>query len=244
MRHAIYLSCLTLSACGGGGSSAPAAPAQQSAAGAWDGTVSLQGVVINDISCLAAETGEIACLLQVPGDNLIAGLVTGTVQTTGSTPSGSGRIHAGDGFTLSNGATISTFGITSGSVRSRQSLQMQISVGGQAHSIAMTYDSSYASGGGLSRVTGVYAEADMQGETSSLTIESNGEIFAQDIFGCVHTGQISEIDSRFNAYDIWAHTVGCAQLDGTYFGLALIENGRLWIAADNTAEWFFGQARQ
>ncbi len=60
----------------------------------------------------------------------------------------------------------------------------------------------------------------------TLTIDDDGQVFGSDTAGCVFNGQLSIIDSQYNAYRITINISSCREFDGGYTGLAFLHNSQ------------------
>lgn len=209
-----------VSACGsdGDGSGGGAGPAQ-SAGGIWHGTITGGGNT-NDVSCVVAETGDLACALTEPTTGTSVGSVTGSIQVTnGDQLSGSGTSFTAPGFVFPDGSTRANFNITGGIVSERNSIDLTIDTAGVSSTLSGIYDSFYDRDSSLEKVAGVYTDFYILGSPASLSIDTNGSIFSQNTAGCVGIGQVNIIDSRFNAYDVELTISNCSSADGNYSGL-------------------------
>jgi hypothetical protein len=212
-RPIAIFSCFILTACGGGGGGdAPSPVVNQSLGGIWTG-IDNSG---NDIIALATETGQFH-FLDLTND--AQGFGTGSV-ANGNSVSLSYTIVAALGTTLSDGSTSGTCAGT-GTVQQRQSLSVSVSCTTSASSwtgsATLTYDATYDRDSSLALVAGNY---DDLGDV--LNINSNGVLFEQSATtGCVLNGQVSIINSAWNAYDV-AFTVSSCQ------GQETVLNGSVW----------------
>ena len=205
---------------GGGGGSAPPPPANQAIGGAWVGTDS-SGLAI---FALSTESGRVHWVAPDTGEQ---GFGTGSVNGTAVTINYT--YVAPLGFTLADGSTSATCSAT-GTIQERQSLAVTVncttSLGGTfSNSASLTYDPLYDRDSSLSVIAGNYDDFGLV-----VNIDANGVIFEQDPFtGCVINGQVSIINSQFNAYDVsitYSNCVGnFAVLNGAIFtGLAILDN--------------------
>jgi hypothetical protein len=126
----------------------------------------------------------------------------------------------------------STFAACSaaGTIRERQSLSLTTNctteLGAESTvSVLLAYDNLYDRDSSLTTIAGIYNDF-----TEILTIDANGVLFEQNsLTGCVYNGQVSIIDSNFNAYDILLDISGCGTmtdiLNGSVFtGIATLDN--------------------
>lgn len=218
----------SLCACGGGGGGSapgsgltPSPPsANQAIGGAWVGTDS-SGLAILALSTESGRVHWIAPTTEEQGFG--TGSVNGTAVTINYT------YVAPLGFTLADGSTSATCSAT-GTIQERQSLAVTTncttSSGGTfSNSASLTYDPLYDRDSSLSVIAGNYDDFGLV-----VNINANGVIFEQDPgTGCVVNGQVSIIDSQFNAYDVLVSYSNClgnfAILNGaTFTGLAILDN--------------------
>jgi len=206
------LLCLTLTACGGGGGES-GAPANESIGGVWTGKDSDN----NDLVVLVTEAGAFRFLDVTSG---FQGFGAATV-TNGSSVTLNYTQVAPYGDTFSDGGVSATCSAT-GTLREGESLTVNISCRSNANSTwteqaSLAYDSTYDRDSSLAAIAGLY---DDDGEVMS--IDRNGKLFEQNAAtGCVLNGQVSIIDSAWNAYGI-AFSIGNCQ--GLYAPL----NGSSW----------------
>jgi hypothetical protein len=242
-----------LSACGGGGggssSDPPAPPASQSPGGIW----TVQYVDPNtgdtiDAQALATETGEVF-FAGINTANSCAVIGFGQVAVNGSSLSGSTNdavvtwsanpfVNTTCGY--SDGSTSATTTL-SGTVAQRSSLaltQTSTTSKGMALGSATqtwSYSNLYAETPSLATVAGNYAD-----NSDTLTLSSNGTVFEQDpTSGCVINGQVSIVNSSYNAYALSFTFASCtgnsAVLNGqTGTGLAYYDD------SVNPAQFVYG----
>lgn len=218
-----------LAGCGGGGGGDSPPPAQtppppppsESPAGIWNGTVSENGAIINEISCLITIDDQIGCILIDPANGQLAGGAIGNVSVSGDDISGSGTAYAAFGYVLANNSTVGGFTINSGTVSERNSLSMTATLADAVYAISASFDSaSYDRDSSLSIIAGSYTSFFVQGEPASFSIDANGELFAQSSSGCVANGQVDVISPTVNGYTVALTISNCPGVDGDYSGLA------------------------
>jgi len=213
---------MALSACGGGGGgdSAPPPPVNQAIGGAWVGTDSNGFQII----ALSTESGQVHWAVWDTGEQGF-----GTASVNGTAVTINYTYVAPLGVTLSDGSTSAACSAT-GTIQERQSLavtancttSLGLTFSGSA---SLTYDPLYDRDSSLSVIAGNYDDFGLV-----VNIAANGVIFEQDPFtGCVINGQVSIINSQFNAYDVsitYSNCVGnFAVLNGgTFTGLAILDN--------------------
>ena len=218
-----------LVSCGGGGSSptpAPPPPADQAIGGAWVGADS-SGLTI---LALATESGRIHWIAPDTGEQGFGtGSVNGSAVTINYTYVAPLIFVAPIGSALADGSTSATCSAT-GTIQERQSMAVNTdcttSLGGTfSTSASLTYDALYDRDSSLSVIAGNYDDFGLV-----VNINATGVIFEQDPgTGCVINGQVSIIDSEFNAYDVLVSYSNCigifAVLNGANFtGLAILDN--------------------
>ena len=133
------------------------------------------------------------------------------------------------GSSLSDGATSANCTAT-GTIAERDHIDVRTWCDTTANSrfensALLTYSALYDRDSSLATIAGNY---DDQGLV--LNVNGAGEIFEQNPeSGCIMSGQVSIIDSRYNAYDIWITYSDCvgdaAALNGTRFsGLGTLDD--------------------
>jgi hypothetical protein len=224
------ISALVLTACGGGGggsdnntSAPPAAPVNASPGGIWLGRDPIGG---GDLLGVVSETGE-GHFIRLTDD----AQYVGTVTTSGNNISGSYQGFAPFGFTFIDGST-SGNGSLSGTIQQRQQISATFNFTtsrgrSDQGSTTLTYQTLYDLDSSLSLVAGNYRDPD---DGSTINVNSSGVIFSQSaLTGCIINGQISIIDSRYNAYRVSYTFSGClgtaSSLNGTTArGLGVFDN--------------------
>jgi hypothetical protein len=194
-------------------------PTAASRAGIWQGTLTENSVVTNDITCLITADDELACLLFDPVDATLAGGANGSLTVSGMDVTGSGVAYSTPGYTLPDDSTAGAFTITGGTVVAGVSLQLDVSVGAAAAAVSFAYDALHERGSSLAAVAGTYDQFFIDDDPTSFSIDAAGTLFAQTSLGCVGNGQVSLIDPSFNIYDVEITMSNCPDLDGVYQGL-------------------------
>jgi hypothetical protein len=213
-------------ACGGNGSGSgsggtdPPPLVDQAIGGAWLGTDGSG----HEILALSTESGRVRWVIPSTGEQGFGtGSVSGTAVTINYT------YVAPLGFTLADGSSSATCAAT-GTIQARQTLAVTTNcittLGGTFNSSAsLSYDSGYDVDSSLSAIAGNYDDFGVV-----LNVAGNGVVFEQDPgTGCVVNGQVSIIDSQFNAYDVSITYSSClgnfAILNGaTFTGIGYINN--------------------
>ena len=219
----IVFTVAALSGCGGGGGGGgtPTPPvADEAVGGIWVGTDST-GL---EIFALSTECGEMHWVIPVTGEQGF-----GSGSSNGTSVSFNYTYVAPLGFVLSDGSTSATCTAT-GTIQERQSLDVDVScttTEGNSfdNSARLAYSNLYDRDSSLATIAGNYDDFGL-----TLNVNGAGEIFEQDPgSGCVVNGQVSVIDARYNAYDIWIQYSNCqgdfAILNGARFdGLGTLDN--------------------
>ena len=215
--------------------------------GIWWGLLEKDGDLLNYAMCLLVEAGELACFLVEPEadsityDETVATL-HGTVQISATTQaSGSGRIYASPGQVLSDGTSVvADFTITGGALsNANRDIELTLSSLGEEVTFHGSYDYIYATLGDafVWEPIGVFTGFDFHGDPASLTIYDDDTLFMQTASGCTGNGHLINIEPNhvsftggYNAYTVDVAVTGCADLNGSYEGLATLvefafENG-------------------
>jgi len=214
-----------LAACGGGGGGGGGDNTQppvvdEAVGGIWIGSDST-GL---EIYALSTESGEIHWVIPSTGEQGFgSGSANGTSLTINYT------YVAPLGYVLSDGSTSASCTAT-GTIRERQSMSATTNcttaLGNSFNNSAtLSYSALYDRDSSLATIAGNYDDFGLV-----LNVNGAGEIFEQiPGTGCVVNGQVSIIDARYNAYDIWVSYSNCigndAVLNGARFeGLATLDN--------------------
>jgi hypothetical protein len=236
-KHAILVSVLiSLAACGGGSSSGggtpPPPPATtQSVGGIWTSQYTVTsgantGDVIN-VQGIASETGQYFAYSKNTS-NGCAGLAFGQLSVNGSNVSGSEDAAIVRYSTAVGGATscvypdgsTSATGTITGTVSQRASLMLTAtgttSLGGAlpAEATTFAFSSLYLNASSLATIAGNYSDGG-----PIMTVDANGAIFEQDPNGCVLSGQVSIINSSYNAYGIQLTFANCTGTSASLNGV-------------------------
>lgn len=192
-----------VASCGGGGggssgnsSTAPTIP-NAAVGGIWQGKDPFSGA---DIIGVVAEDGRAQFVVF---DARPYTQYWGTLSTNGNSLVTS-TFQAADSGTYYGSATIS------GTITARQSMQITVAFSpapgcpattcgsARTSSGTLTFNSLYNRGGALSRVAGNWQDID----TGQIyNINSSGVVFQQDVVtGCIINGQVSTLNTSFNAY--------------------------------------------
>jgi len=91
----------------------------------------------------------------------------------------------------------------------------------------LNYISTYEEPSELSKLEGIwtFSQASSSGLTFTLTltIDPDGTVFGSTTDGCVFNGKFNIIDSQYNIYRLFLETSLCGDLDGSYEGLATLD---------------------
>lgn len=248
-RGVLFVTALTLglASCGGGGggggnSGGVSAPPIQNASpgGIWQGRNRLGELILG----LVAEDGRFQFIVE---DGVPYTQYWGTLTTSGNTISGSN-------FQVAYGTTyLGTATLTGGSITARQTMAGTLNytpVAGcsptvcppaQSELTTLTFNPVYNQGGALSRIVGNWRDA-FTGQT--VNINASGVFFSQDAgTGCITNGQVSTINTTYNAYSVTYTFSGCRfpyniQNGTTATGLAFVDTS---VSPNNA--YFAGQYR-
>lgn len=223
-----------LSACGGGGggSSSGGTPnppvANASPGGLWQGIDPISRL---PVYALAAEDGRFQLIVD---DGAPLTQYWGTLATSGNSLSSSNvQVATGTSY-------LGTANITGGSITARQSMTATVSYtpapgcaptvcgNAQSGSLSLTFNPVYNQGGALSRIAGNWQDV----ETGQIiNVNSAGVVFSQEAAtNCVINGQVSTINTAFNAYSVSYSFSNCRfpfnlQNGTTATGLAFVDSG-------------------
>jgi len=167
-----------------------------------------------------ADVSEFVCVLTDPASGESNASAQGAIQaSSGGQVSGDGTLYAVPPFMLGDGSTVAAITVTGGTVDESVELVLDVGAAGETVTLVMDYDStSYDRGSDLTTVAGSYS-FDLYGDPATLDIDGAGVISGTSTAACIFGGQVSIIDTAFNAYDVALDVTSCAGLDGTYGGL-------------------------
>lgn len=217
-----------LTGCGGGGggdSSTPNTstppPPNQLIGGIWEGTATnnLQPGVVTEVVALVAESGD-ARFVTSDGTQIVS---IGALTVSGSAVSGDMRAYTPIGFVFSNGQPVVT-GTLSGTVQERDSFDGSWAAStGESGDFDMLYNPIYERDSSLALMNGNWVGVDeFQNITSTFDIDGNGAVNGQDVLGCLYSGQISLLDTNYNAYGFRITVTNCDIANGDYTGLGVL----------------------
>jgi hypothetical protein len=240
---------LLLTSCGGGGgsggsnsgNSAPPPVSNAAVGGIWQGKDPISG---DDILGVVAEDGR---------SQFIAFDSVPFTQYWGSLTSNGTNI-SGTNFQVAAGQDYFGTASISGSITARQSMQLTVAFTpaagcpattcGTARTASgtLTFNSLYNRGGALSRTAGNWQDV-ITGQVYN--INASGVVFQQDAqTGCVINGQVSVINTNFNAYSANYNFSSCrvpfTNLNGTQAtGLIVVDDSvtpnRIYLGAQYRA---------
>jgi hypothetical protein len=213
---------LLAAGCGGGDGSGTLVPTA-SPGGIWEGSDSSSGLQVTGI---VDEAGQFHFIRS----DLVQFVGMATTSANAVTASFDGFTQVGDVF--GDGSTHGT-GTLSGTIAQRSTLALSYHFttdAGTASSgtLNLSFNSLYNVASSLSTLAGSYTDAT---SSATVTVSSSGAIASQDATTmCAVTGQLSIINSMYNAYDVTYTYSNCtgtyAVLNGVQFsGLATLNNG-------------------
>ena len=221
------LICLTpLHGCGGGGGDSPPPfvpppVVNQSPGGIWLGVDSIG----QDIVALVTETGRFHFIADLSSQG--SGILS---VSNGNDVNGNFDLVTELGFVFPDGTTLANCTL-SGTVNERQTLTVTVNctttAGLQTQTtVALSYEPLYDRDSSLATIAGMFDD----GSGVVTIIAADGTIFEQDpVSGCVLNGQVSIINTAFNAYDFEFGISNCtglfAVLNGaTFVGIGVLDN--------------------
>jgi len=203
---------------GGGSSSTTSPPATQSAAGIWNGTVySNQAHTSYSVVGIIAENNQARFISSVGSQ------FSGIESTSGNTFTSQATAYAPLGSHFPDGSQIGTVNI-SGTVNSKVSITGTFSGVGDTGTLSLTYDSLYQRPSSFSLPSGTWTVSDSHLGYVTASINGSGQISASTNTGCTLSGNITLIDSSYNAYGISLNIASCGVLSGSYSGLATLSD--------------------
>ena len=179
----------------------------------------------DDIGCLVSENREFVCLVADSITEAPISTAHGMLEVANDNEvSGTGTLYAAPGAVLANEKTVADLTVSSGTISTGTSIDLLVEAAGATSVVAMDFDPDYNRGSDLATVAAVYSSVEINGDSSSLSIDAGGVMLGQTAAGCNLNGQVSIIDAMFNAYDVQLIVTGCAGLDGTYDGLGVSQD--------------------
>lgn len=196
---------------GGGGSSDGGTTAQVNANGIWSGTFIETGYGTFDIDVLTYN-GEIIGISQ---DADI--IYRGTYSVSGSTMTATvNDYEIGGGYLATTTLSIS---VVEQSTMSGSFSTSYNSTG----TISVSFDDTYNRSSSLSTIAGTWTY-NVTGYSSTTTINDQGEVSGTNSDGCVITGTVTLLDTTHNLYALDIEASSCGSLNGTYDGLATLQD--------------------
>lgn len=238
------IAAVALGGCGGGGgggmaSMTPPMVTAQSVGGIWKGQFTDEfGASVSGIA-IVAEDGRFFFEAANPSNGCIEA-ATGTLSVSGASFSGSAQISLQSSSTTPTAQVACVFADNassgssnlSGTVAQRASLTLTENtktangLALAATTTTLAYDALYSQPSSLAAIAGNWTTA----SGLVISIAANGAIFAQDArTGCVVNGQVSLINSAYDAYAATATYSNCAGNLAIYNGVTA--NGLLAVDA-------------
>lgn len=212
MKHPllITLAASTLCACSGGGGSTPSTQSQANLAGIYStGTITPDGGTADKAVGIIASNGQTVIVDTSSDEGFIGQLSSNQL---------SGKIYSGDRVVETTGALqLNTDSTVSGTYAS--------SLGNGAFKLNQksTDKSLYQRGASLSTLEGTWVDTD-NGTSNTTVIQKSGEFTSQNTDSCYASGKFSTIDSSKNEYAVSITISSCNEGNGTYSGLAIVED--------------------
>lgn len=209
MKHPllITLAASTLCACSGGG---PSTESQTNLAGIYStGTITPDGGTADQAIGIIASNGQTVIVDTRSSEGFIG-------QLSGSQLSG--KIYSDSDVAQTTGTLQSnTDGTVSGTYASN------LGNGTFKLSQQSTDKALYQRGASLSTLEGTWVDTD-NGTSNTTVIQKSGEFTSQNTDSCYASGKFSTIDSSKNEYAVSVTITSCNQANGTYSGLAIVED--------------------
>jgi hypothetical protein len=184
-------------------------------------TVGANPVSIN-VTGIVSEQGDVQFLLPIDAQRHYAGMV----QVDGTSLAGTLTEYRGaEGRFL--GIDEIAAATLDGTVSTADRLVGDYSSTLDEGQFILDYVPSYETDSSLDLMVGVWT-FDMAGAgggvyTVTWDVDANGVIFGTDTNGCVFDGDVSLIDTSYNAYRITVDVTLCGAINGEYSGLAYLE---------------------
>ncbi len=208
-----------ISSCGGGGGSNDTTDSGQPTtteriAGIWQGT----GNDVGDVG-IVTENGDLF-FISIPGNTLTVGRIT---SASGDNALGTLSSYAAFGFAFPDGSTVAT-GTFNATVKTRSTLTGTTSSKFGADTFSFAYDTDYDLPSSLSLTAGTWSGIDFFGDLVTLTINSSGVITGSDSASCIYSGQVSIINTSFNAYNFVLTLSNCGSFNGSFSGVSTMDS--------------------
>lgn len=216
-----------LTACGGGGGDdgfRPPPPVDALPGGLWEGTVTIDETLVPvGLMGVSTDAGEIR-LFDDEGRFYFA-----NTNTSGDSFTGGARVFAAPGTAFADDSLVTT-GRVDGTIVERGRLTGTFTLdSGDSMEFDVDYNDLYERNSSLALIGGMWVDL----SETVFNVDADGIIFAQDSLGCVYDGVVSVIDPDFDAYDIAISVSQCADFDGAYQGLGVLDD--LAFEGDNDA---------
>jgi hypothetical protein len=102
---------------------------------------------------------------------------------------------------------------------------------GDAGRFQLMLDSMWNRPSSLQALAGVYTRSSWTGYSMTMSIDTNGQMVANDSRGCSINGTVTIPDTTRNLYSISANVSSCGTLDGSYLGKGTL------LDADAMRDW-------
>jgi hypothetical protein len=202
LKFVCFVSLISLTACGGGGSANAGDTAQQSALGIWIGTTSSSYGTTSPAIGIVLDSGE---YFFATGSDY-SGVAFGKASLSGSAFSSDNLKN----YDPSLGTVVNGFFTGTVSTGSSMSLKLSETYQGITYLLTgnFTFDSKYNEPSALATITGTYVSPTTFGNTYTYTVDGNGVLTGSSA-KCTFNGQITIRNSTKNVYNL-ALTTGNA----------------------------------
>lgn len=218
-----------VSACGGGGGSdggtstpppSSPAPPDTKPGGIWSGQTTNDAApgVTQDLIGVTTDAGEFRFL-----SLSTAGQFIGSLTVSGDNATGTGLGWAPFGSTWTDGTVLTNLDI-SAEVTERQQFTGTWTAGtGESGTFTFAYEHLHERTSSLSKLSANWFYTD--GPYSlTISIDASGAISGSDTDGCVYSGTGTIPDAQFNTYALAFEITGCGSFNGSYAGLAVLDD--------------------
>jgi len=202
-------------ACGGGGGGSSSWTTAPRPGGIWEGSITINAApVAMELVGASTDAGELRFV------NEMGGIYVADIDVEGDGFSGDARVFAPPGGMFSDGSVVTT-GRVEGTIVDRESLTGTFTLdSGDSSSFAVIYNDLYERDSSLLLVAGMWIDL----SDTVFTVQADGSIFAQDALGCVYNGTGRVINANYDVYDLTMQVSQCAEYDGTYDGLGVLDD--------------------
>ena len=178
----------------------------------------------SNIVCLVAETFEYLCVLTDPiTDDPVSAAYDGP-NPAGDGLLVNGSFYAVPGEKFIDGTMLFEYVLSTGVFIPQDFIQLDFRAGDVRTQSEMFFNDTYTRPSDLATIAATYSTFDLYGDPASFAIDANGSITSQSNSGCVLNGQVNIIDAEFNSYDVALDVSNCAGFDGSYDGLATVQD--------------------